>query len=210
MLKLYTGDISVGIETLRDRYPWPKKIPDMLEDWQGWLCPDTATALTSRVGPHTQLVVECGSWLGCSARAILDNAVNAVLVCVDTWMGSPEHRTNAEWERRLPTLYETFQRNLWPWRDRVVMLRQDSLVGLGEVYSLGLQPDLIYLDTKHTLGRVTAELALCLELFPETPVVGDDYSNAAVALAAREHARVTGRPMIECGAAFAFEPWRNV
>jgi hypothetical protein len=121
-----------------------------------------------------------------------------------------EDGTPGDWAKRLPTLYETCQRNLWPWRDRTVLVRQDSLVGLGEAFAAGLRPDLIYLDSKHTLGRVMAELSMCLELFPESLIVGDDYNNAAVGLAADEHAKLTGRPLVKCGAAFAFDPWNPV
>jgi hypothetical protein len=203
---------------LRKKYPWPDSPPDVPEDWMGWLCPDTATALKSRIGPDTQLIVECGTWLGCSARAMLEAAPNALLVCIDTWLGSPEHKSDnapEEWSRRLPTLYESCQRNLCPWRDRVVMVRQDSLVGLGEVYAAGLKPDLIYLDSKHTTCRVAAELAVCLELFPKAKVVLDDYNNAAVFVAVLNHANATGREIIAIQttdappAACAFDPWRN-
>jgi len=186
-------------------------MPDVPEDWMGWLCPDTAKALSDRLSLRTKWVVECGTWLGMSARAILESAPNTNLACIDTWKGSPEHHadkksdgTPGEWAKRLPTLYQTCQRNLWPWRDRVVMVKEDSLVGLGEVFSLGLQPDLIYLDSKHTLGRVTAELAVCRELFPGTPIVGDDYR--MIAHAVQEHARLFNRALIDCGDAFAFDP----
>jgi hypothetical protein len=192
-------------------------MPDVPEDWMGWLHPDTADAITSQLGPETRLVVECGTWLGVSARAILEAAPNATLICVDTWLGSPEHwadrkpdGTPGDWAKRLPTLYETCQRNLWPWHDRVIMVRQDSLVGMGEVFAAGLSPDLIYLDSKHTYGRVVAELALCLELFPDTPIVGDDFNNGAVAKAARDHAAHTSRPLADYGTAFYFGSWRNV
>lgn len=205
------------IDGLRARHPWPDECPNFPEDWHGWFCPETAAALTERLGPDTTLVVECGTWLGYSARAILNNAPNAHLVCIDTWLGSPEHWDNKRpdgspglWAQRLPTLYEVCQRNLWKWRDRVVMIRKDSLVGLGLVFDAGLMPDLIYLDSKHTFGRVAAELATCLELFPESEIVGDDYSHGAVARAADLHSKNTGRPLVSYGAAFAMPKWRQV
>lgn len=203
----------MGLRKLRVRHPWPAEQPAIQEDWHGWLHGDTAAALAARLGPETRLVVECGSWLGLSARAILETAQNAVVVCIDTWQGSPEHqpeRGMMDWARRLPTLRETFRRNLWPWRNRVVQIVADSLVGLSEVYAAGLTPDLIYLDTKHTFCRVSAELYTCLELWPEVPVVGDDYSHAWVAEAARQCSVLTGRPLNEHGVAFSMDPHRNV
>lgn len=184
---------------------WPAQRPEAPEDWRGWLCEDTSRALADRLTAATRLVVECGTWTGCSARWILAHASSARLVCVDTWRGSPEHRANPDWASRLPTLYETCQRNLWPWRERITLLRQDSLVGLGQVYAAGITPDLVYLDTKHTVGRVAAELALRTELFPSAAIVGDDFNNFAVAKAAIQHAELLGRPLVECGMAFAFE-----
>ena len=201
----------MGVETLRAMYPWPPEMPDVPEDWHGWMCPETAKALVSRLDSSTNVVVECGTWLGVSAKAILTNAPNTHLVCIDTWAGSPEHHVTPGWSKRLPTLHEVCRRNLWPWRERVTLIRKDSLIGLGQVFDAGIKPDLIYLDSKHTFGRVSAELYLCLELFPDSPIVGDDYSYAAVALAADRHSRDTGRPLVRHGdAAFAMPAWRSV
>ena len=191
--------------TPRASNPWPDTMPTVPEDWRGWLCANTARALLERLSPETKWVVECGTWTGCSARWIVENGPNTMLICIDTWQGSPEHHTNPDWACRLPTLYETCQRNLWPWRDRIVMLRRDSLVGLGEVFAAGIVPDLIYLDSKHTVGRVAAELAVCAELFPTAAIVGDDYNNAAVAKAADEHAKLMNRTLVNCRDAFAFD-----
>ena len=43
-----------------------------------------------------------------SSRLILDHALNAVLISVGHWRGSPEHRGRDEFRSMLPTLYETF------------------------------------------------------------------------------------------------------
>lgn len=204
---------SIRLGVLKNSHPWPSTPPNVPEDWHGWLHGDTAAALTSRLGPQTRCVVECGSWLGLSARAILTAAPNATLVCIDTWQGSPEHQPDRgmeDWFKRLPTLRDTFLKNLWPWRERVIPIQADSLVGLGKVYAAGVVPDLIYLDTKHTFCRVSAELYTCLELWPEVPIVGDDFSHTWVADAAREHSKLTGRPLCEHGAAFSMDPHRNV
>jgi hypothetical protein len=164
--------------------------------------------LSSHLGPATRLVVECGSWLGLSARAILRAAPRAVLVCCDHWKGSPEHQPGTQhddWSRRLGTLYETFLRNLWRWRDRVIPIRADSLDGLAEVRDAGLLPDLVYLDSEHSFDRVSRELAFVGEHWPLATVVGDDYSDPEVARAAWAHAQRTGRRMISNGASFCFE-----
>lgn len=200
----------MSLRAIQTAYPWPATMPTVPEDDSGWLAPATLEALQSKLSSSTQLVVECGTWKGRSARRILAAAPNAHLLCIDTWAGSPEHFRVPEWTALLPTLYEGCQRNLWPWRDRVTLIKADSLVGLGLVYTAMLKPDLIYLDSKHSYGRVSAELALCLELFPETPVVGDDYLQADVDRAVKVHVAETGRPLSSMECAFILEPWRQV
>ena len=166
-----------GLEALRRRYPWPEAMPEVPPDEHGWFSECNARMLSRFLGPQTGLAVELGSWLGASARHILRAAPRAVLVCVDHWQGSREHRLPGAAEAsRLPTLYETFLRNLWPWRDRVVPLRAGSLAGLAEVHAAGLQPELIYVDASHEYDDVLADVSEALRLFPRAQLVGDDYS----------------------------------
>ena len=200
--------MDAPLDRLRQAHPWPGQPPDVPEDWHGWLDGGTADMLGSHLGRQTRLVVECGSWLGMSARAILEAAPRAVLICCDHWKGSAEHQPDAhheDWSRRLPTLYETFLRNLWPWRARLIPIRADSLDGLAEIHAAGLVPDLVYLDSEHTFDRVSRELAFCTDHWPSAIVVGHDYSNAFVAGAADAHARQTGRKLISNGARFCFQ-----
>jgi len=201
-----------GLKTLAARYPWPDRPPAVPEDWHGWLCADTAAALVEACARAPQVVIELGTWLGFSARAILENAPRATLICIDHWRGSPEHQPetgNLDWSRRLPTLYETFLRNLWPCHDRVIPLRADTLVGLAEVRDLGIEPGLVYVDSEHSVDRVTRELAFITAAWPAAEIVGDDYDNAAVKLAADQHAAALGRRLVVKGAAFCFPPWRR-
>jgi hypothetical protein len=172
----------------------------------GWLAPETAAALTQRLTPETQLVIECGTWLGTSATAILNAAPNATLLCIDTWAGSPEHHRKPGWSKYLPTLFATFLRNMWEYRERLIFIPADSLVGLGEVFTAGVVPDLIYLDTAHECGRLTAELAVCREFWPGAAIVLDDYTHAVVAKAAICHATLFQRELhVHDGVAASFD-----
>ena len=191
---------------MRRRHPWPVEEPNVPEDWHGWLRNDTHAMLYRHLTAKTRLVVECGSWLGVSTRAILLGAPNAVVICCDHGKGSPEHQTEPDCARRLPTLHETFLRNLWPWRDRVIPIRADSLDALAEICQADLVPDLIYLDTEHTYARLSRELAFCTDHWPSATVIGDDYDWPDVARAAKEHAEKTGRQFVGHGAAFSFLP----
>ncbi len=200
------------VEILKARYPWPDRPPAVPEDWHGWLCPDTAAALVEACARGPRIAIELGSWLGFSARAIIQNSPAANLICIDHWQGSPEHQPatgNLDWSRRLPTLYETFLRNMWPWRERVIPLRADTLLGMREVLDLGITPDLVYVDSEHSVERVSAELRFITRFWPQAEIVGDDYDNAAVKLAADRHAATAGRPLVQKGAAFCFAPIPN-
>jgi Methyltransferase domain len=201
--------MAAQLDGLRDQHPWPAREPNVPEDWHGWLLNDTLKMLYDHLTVGTRLVIECGSWLGMSARAILMAAPNATLICCDHWKGSLDHQPasgNYDWSRRLPTLYQTFLRNMWPWRDRVIPICADTLDGLAEVHHAGLVPDLVYLDSEHTFDRVSRELAFSTEHWPSTTIVGDDYGWAEVARAANEHAQKTGRRLFCRGTAYSFLP----
>ncbi len=213
------------IAAIKRKHPWPNREPDAPEDWHGWLRSDTHAMLYRHLSAGTRLVVECGSWLGLSTRAILFGASNATVICCDHWKGSSEHQADPDCARRLPRLYETFLRNLWPWRDRVIPIRADSLDALAEIHQAmvgrrcacpslrpgemdqgGFGPDLVYIDTEHTYDRVSRELAFCTDHWPSATIVGDDYDWPEVARAANEHAQKTGRPIFAHGTAYSFLP----
>lgn len=196
-----------ALRLLGEKYPWPAEMPDVPEDWFGWFCPDTAAMLLRNLDEQTELVVELGTFLGFSSRAILGYAPNAHLICVDTWKGSPEHLAvdaPEEWKRRIATLFAVCQRNLWPWKDRLTLVREDSLAGLRAIQQLGLRPNLVYVDSEHTYDRVSRELNFCTSLWPAATIVGDDYNNGNVKLAADRHAENARRPMTGNAAAFCF------
>ena len=103
-------DLEGMIARLKSRHPWPEREPDAPEDWHGWLRSDTHAMLYRHLTARTRLVVECGSWLGLSTRAILLAAPNATVICCDHWKGSPEQQADPDCARRLRTLYVTFLR----------------------------------------------------------------------------------------------------
>jgi hypothetical protein len=200
----------MSIETLRAAHPWPDAPPDLPEDWFGWFCDTTAAMLVSALGPERKIILECGSFLGFSSRAILENAPNAVLLCADTWRGSPEHnvpQASPEWRGRIATLYEGYLRNLWPWRDRVIPIRQDSFVAMAEIYAADVVPDVVYLDTEHSAQRVLGELALVRAYWPQAIIVGDDFNNAAVFHAVMAHLQARPDQLLSQNAsAFRLDP----
>ena len=180
-----------GLETLKARYPWPKTRPDVPRDYpdqypDGWCCGQNVAMLQRLLGDRTRLIVELGSWLGRSAVVCLQAAPNATLICIDHWRGSAEHHIKSPWKLKLPTLYKTFLVNLWEYRERVVPLKADTVAGMTEVHSLGLQPELVYVDGAHDTPAVVRDITTAMELFPQAQICGDDWCHATVEAGVRE------------------------
>lgn len=192
-------DAAAGLRRLAQRQPWPAQRPADAAPGQeqGWLGEGTEVVLARSLSPATQLVVELGAWLGLSTRYIASLAPSATVISVDTWEGSPEHKTQERYRELLPRLFETFQSRCWEQRDRIVPLRMTSLDGLRAVAEAGLQPDMVYIDAEHSYAAVTAELTLARQLFPRARLVGDDYDWLGVREAAdtfaRRHALIVER-----------------
>ncbi len=102
------------------------------------------------------LIVEVGSWVGGSARAMADNTAGTV-VCVDPWAktvdmdegGCWKGRTDPEW------LWKTFQRNM-EGLDNVVPMRMTSMEGARWLRTMRF--DMIFLDAAHDFASVEADV----------------------------------------------------
>lgn len=169
-----------GIAELRRRYPWPDERPDVPEDWCGWCGGSNQERFAELLSNKTSVVVELGSFCGLSANILAETAVNATIICVDHFKGSIEHTRNEAWAARLPRLHETFLRNLWPHRARVIPLRATTLDGMREIYELGIVPNLIYVDAAHDEESVSQDVSLAMELFPVSELIGDDWLHPSV------------------------------
>ncbi len=198
----------MGLTELRAYYPWPYIKPDLPFDPHGWCGPDHKTLLINRLDHTTQVVLELGSWLGQSTRLLLSLTPNATIICVDTWHGSTDMVTDPEATKRIDTeqLFQQFQANQWDYRDRIIPLIQDSLIGLQTVYDAGVVPDLIFFDTEHTTDHLSNELELAHKLFPITKLYGDDWKWPTVQAALQPFAITHGFEIQTSGNAWALEP----
>ncbi len=187
-------DDAPAVRHFAETHPWPEERPEDAAPGQeqGWLGVGSEMMLAGSLSAKAKLVVELGSWLGLSTRFIADHAPRATVVSIDTWEGSPEHKTQERFQKLLPRLFETFQARCWDYRERVVPLRTNSLDGLRRVAEAGLNPDLVYIDAEHTYEAVSAELKLARELFPHALLCGDDYDWSGVRRAVNEFATNTG------------------
>ena len=153
-------------------------IPADAKGTPGWEVP--GNIILANLTEETQLIVELGSWLGYSARFMLENAPKAVVICIDHWRGSPEHEENDSASIYLPNLYNDFLSICWEYRDRIVPVRELTLDGMRVVAELGLTPDIVYVDASHDYESVKADLEMASRLFPTAELIGDDYDGVAI------------------------------
>lgn len=176
------------LDDLRKMFPWPATIPEVDDRCVGWFAGENANRLKELLTPETKVVYEAGSFHGMSSRFICQCAPNAVVFCNDTWLGSMEHFRRPEWLELLPTLYDTFLRNLSPWKDRVVPMRCLIQDGMQLLADHRVKPDVCYIDGSHDEESVYQDVTRALKLFPGAEIVGDDWTWSTVAAGVRRAA----------------------
>jgi hypothetical protein len=189
----------MGLREIREVFRFPKDRPDVPPSNHGWFGPEHADLLYGALTPDTRIVLELGSWLGLSTRFIARNAPNAVVLAVDHWAGSPEHRADPNLCRMLPTLYQTFISSCWDYRDRIVPMRMDTISGMKLLHDHGVSPDLIYIDTSPDYGQVKPDIHHAFALFPDAAIAGDDFLCEGVGRAVREWAQDGYLPAVAKG-----------
>lgn len=178
----------------------PTQHPD---DMQGWGSEDPIFAEII-TGMKPSLVVEVGTWKGASAIHMAKIAktigLEMKIICVDTWLGSPEHfsEVNAEWRASLrlhhgyPQLYYTFLANVVRQgvQDYIIPLPATSENAAVILHQKGLRPDLIYVDAAHEYEPVLRDLRAYWRILGHQGILlGDDYIGwAGVTRAANEFA----------------------
>jgi len=172
-----------GLGKLREHWPLPTEMPDVPRDRHptrdeptGWCAGENRKLFAKVCNDNTRVVIDGGSFLGLSAWFLLKLAPNATIICIDHWKGSAEHQTRRDLVAKLPLLYETFIRNLWDCRDRIIPVRADSVVGMQEIHALDIHPDVVYVDWSHDADSVHRDLTTALDLFPEAVIIGDDWT----------------------------------
>lgn len=153
------------------------KIPGWLEDYEArWL---------AEKAHDKSLVIEFGSWCGKSSLAL---SCAKRLVCVDTWLGTPndcgEHdrliseglRPIAEWRQNTKHLPNVI--------GIVGNLRDPEIEDLLKA-AYGGKADLVFIDAAHDLESVTRDIWLGKSLLSRKGIIcGHDYSDAHPAVKA--------------------------
>lgn len=157
-----------------------------------------------------KLIAEVGTWKGGSAinmaRSLRERDMDANIICIDTWLGAPEHITNREYFASLgmqhgyPTLFHTFMANVISedCQDIVVPLPQTSANAAILLRKWGLTADLIYIDGAHHYSAVLQDLEAYWPILASRGVLfGDDYPKAGgVVRATHEFAQARGLDLL--------------
>ena len=125
------------------------------------------------------------------------------VVAVDHWLGSSEHQ-RGPWKKDLPKLYDTFLGNCWPYRDRLVPLRESTIAGMNLVYQASIEPSLVYVDAAHDFASVVGDIRSAMALFPEAIITGDDFPHPPVQRAVKQVREEHGCKLRVKGRCWAF------
>lgn len=132
------------------------------------------------------VIVEVGTWLGASAiqvaDIIRDLGRNDVILCVDTWLGSPEHFFSLPKKNGFPQIYRQFLQNIVDHNhtNRVLPIPLPSLQAadiLKTVLYSSRGADLIYIDAAHECLPVYMDILTYWHLLkPGGLMLGDDFT----------------------------------
>ncbi len=163
-------------------------------------------------------LIEIGSWKGHSANFMIDqcraNGLDSRIVCVDTFLGGPEHwllpgmLETLYRENGRPTILERFLGNTVERGNagRVFPLTADSYAASEIFRHLDFKADLIFVDGAHNPEAVRLDIMSYMPLLSETGVMfGDDYAFAPLAETVHECARELGvQVMVSAGNKWIF------
>jgi predicted O-methyltransferase YrrM len=121
-------------------------------------------------------IVEVGSWLGRSTRAMADNT-NGLIYAVDTWKGTPGDEKFPK-EPHEGYFLDEFTRNLGDhlWNGTVTALRMTSLEAAAKFAANGTKFDFVFIDGAHDLDSVRNDILAWRPLVEKGGLLsGHDY-----------------------------------
>lgn len=151
-------------------------------DLQGWMpdsfVPQFLRSIKGR-GNKTIDIVEVGTWKGTSAIEMAtmckDFGIRARIICIDTWLGSPEHFNEIG---NYGDLYSIFIKNVKfkGFGDVIVPLALPSLQAIEVLKAYKVQPDIVYIDAAHEYLPVKMDIEAYWDILKQDgAMIGDDY-----------------------------------
>ena len=165
------------IEDLKQKFPFPSVKPEVEEYLTGSVDVTHYEVFSHFLTDNTSLILEIGSYIGMSARLLLNCAKNASLICVDPWWGmvDVETITNGVAKKESISEYDMFISNMWDYKDRIIPVRSLSQIGLHDIYNSGVKPEMVYIDGWPDFYQVVAELELIHRFFPDAKIFGNEW-----------------------------------
>ncbi len=163
--------------------------PDSLYqvDTQGWNSQHPYLSRAIDVA-RPKIIVEIGVWKGGSTLFMAEHLrrleLDAVVIAVDTWLGSWDHWINPTWRAQLsflngyPNFFYKFMNNVKSLKleNYVVPFPLDSLNASETLKFLQIQPDIVHIDAGHDYRAVKADIESWWPLLkPGGFLIGDDY-----------------------------------
>lgn len=140
----------------------------------GWMSEPDLSWLAERAGSH-QVIVEIGSYLGRSTRAMVDNTAG-LIIAIDDWYG-PRDVQIPDYERR--TIMDRFLQNFSDiGKDRLQYVRVDHH-NLTDKMPL-ITPDMIFIDGDHAYESVQRDLKWATSVMKHGLLCGHDQEYPSV------------------------------
>ncbi len=156
-------------------------------DAQGWNSQHPYLSRAIDVA-QPKIIVEIGVWKGGSTLFMAEHLrrleLDAVVIAIDTWLGSWDHWINPGWRAQLgfmhgyPNFFYKFLNNVKALKleDYVIPLPLDSLNANETLKFLQIQPDIVHIDAGHDYRAVKSDIEIWWPLIkPNGFMIGDDY-----------------------------------
>jgi len=144
----------------------------------GWMSEAELTYIAS-LAAKSRIIVELGSWRGRSAVCWAENT-EGVVYCVDLWAndayGISFPDDPSDLHRRPEWLLTEFLKNTAGIRN-IVPIRSRTEIAATIIHSMGIRPDVVFVDADHGYNGVVADIQAWRPLLADGGVLcGHDYS----------------------------------
>jgi hypothetical protein len=157
--------------------------------WETEDSKDTFFSIIDEFKPKT--ILEIGSWCGASAAWMHDATIKAnisdvEIVCLDTWLGSPEHWggvSDFKFVNGRPDLYRQFLTNIIINKktETITPFSIDSHSGMTWLKEHGVLFDMIYVDGAHDYKAVVNDILDAVDILKDGGIIlGDDFQHPPV------------------------------
>lgn len=177
-------------------------------DRQGWNSTHPFFKAAIRL-VRPRLIIELGVWKGMSsiemARLMKEEGLAGEILCIDTWLGSSNHLSQADRRDELrpvngyPTVYQTFLANVADagHGDVITPLAMDGNSAAFALARLGVTADVIHIDASHEYVAAIGDLRNYWPLLSAAGMlIADDYGAwPGVTRAVCEFAAEVDRPV---------------